>query len=153
MTAKKPLARLDTLVKPSLGPLERQVLQIVCQGGDITVRDTLRALGREAAYTTIMTTLDRLHRKGILNRRKKNRAYVYSSALSLSDLETQMARDLLVELLRCNVRSRDELATLMVSTIAMHDAPLLEVISARIEQAYSGSDMQMDSAVEYRELE
>ncbi len=64
----------------SLGPLEKQVLDIVWNQGEATVQDVRRAQSlqeKNLAYTTIMTILKRLTDKGVLDRHKEGRAYVY----------------------------------------------------------------------------
>ena len=52
-----------------------------------TVRDVHADLrrGRELAYTTVMTVMDNLHRKGALTRERCGRAYVYTAALSRAE--------------------------------------------------------------------
>jgi predicted transcriptional regulator len=54
--------------QPQLGPLETHLLALLCQRKDATVRELLDSGKIEAAYTTVMTTLDRLYKKGLLNR-------------------------------------------------------------------------------------
>ncbi len=66
-------------LRGELGPLERTVMDHIWeQGADVTVRDVLEsAAGGRLAYTTVMTILDRLWRKGFLRRSRVGRAYVY----------------------------------------------------------------------------
>jgi predicted transcriptional regulator len=60
-----------------LGPLERRVLEALWgRSAEARVRD-LQASFPEVAYTTLMTTLDRLHRKGVLERIADGRAFAY----------------------------------------------------------------------------
>src|SRR5437868_1659265 len=54
--------------RPQLGPLESHLLSALCRRGDATVRELLDAGDTDAAYTTVMTTLDRLYKKGLLER-------------------------------------------------------------------------------------
>jgi predicted transcriptional regulator len=61
-----------------LGPLETEVLSIVWDHGEVNVHDVVRRLSRQLAYTTIMTTLDRLYKKGVLNRQKNEHAFFYT---------------------------------------------------------------------------
>ena len=61
------------VVQP-LGPLEVTVMEILWARGEANVRDVVDRLHRPLAYTTIMTTLDRLYKKGLLARRKSDRA-------------------------------------------------------------------------------
>jgi len=58
------------------------------QGTVREIRDRLAAR-RPRAYTTIMTIMDRLARKGVVERRKVGRAYMYSPNLSAEDARTQ----------------------------------------------------------------
>lgn len=70
-----------------LGPLERAVMDRVWMAqGEVTVRDVLSSrAGKRLAYTTVMTILERLWKKGFLTRRKDGRAYAYRAALSQDD--------------------------------------------------------------------
>ena len=65
-----------------LGPLEQRVMDIVWGGDTFTVRDVVARMQREPAYTTAMTTLDRLFKKGLLSREKSGNAFVYRAAMS-----------------------------------------------------------------------
>jgi predicted transcriptional regulator len=71
---------------PPLHELEEQVMDVIWRRGAATVRevmDELNASGsRPRAYTTYMTTLARLDRKGLLVRRREGRADHYRPALS-----------------------------------------------------------------------
>jgi predicted transcriptional regulator len=61
-----------------LGELEAEVMAALWENAQpITVRHTLTALHRPAAYTTVMTVMDNLHRKGLLTRERHRRAYHY----------------------------------------------------------------------------
>jgi len=61
-----------------LGHLESRVMDVLWARGESSVRDVADQLERPLAYTTVMTTLDRLFKKGVLARRKTDRAFVYS---------------------------------------------------------------------------
>lgn len=69
-----------------LGPLEAEVMEVVWDRGDVTVRDVHKALRkgstRPIAYTTVMTTLGRLTDKGLLRRVEEQPAHHYSPLLS-----------------------------------------------------------------------
>lgn len=61
--------------------LEQQVLACLAAAArPLTVTEVLADLGRGLAYTTVMTTLVRLHGKGALTREPVGRAYAYSLA-------------------------------------------------------------------------
>jgi predicted transcriptional regulator len=81
-----------------LAPLELDCMNTLWPMGEGTVREIRDRLAarRPRAYTTIMTILDRLARKGIVERRKLGRAYVYRANLSAEDARAQ-ALHLVVE--------------------------------------------------------
>ncbi len=66
-----------------VGPLELEVLGILSAGSDQSVLDIqsrLKDSGHDLAYTTVMTVLVRLHKKGLALRRKESRHFLYSPA-------------------------------------------------------------------------
>ena len=65
-----------------LGRLEATVMEILWRRGPANVRQVAGELDRPLAYTTVMTTLDRLFKKGLLDRRKQDRAFIYEPRLS-----------------------------------------------------------------------
>src|SRR5271155_2757498 len=74
-----------------LAPLELDCMNTLWPMGQGTVREIRDRLAarRPRAYTTIMTIMDRLARKGIVERRKVGRAYLYSPNLSAEEARTQ----------------------------------------------------------------
>ncbi|HLG17947.1 MAG TPA: BlaI/MecI/CopY family transcriptional regulator [Blastocatellia bacterium] len=88
-------------IKQVLGELEAQVMDIVWQQPDQTVVDVETRLRRkrDIAHTTVLTTLDRMHRKGYLLREKKGKAFVYSARLTRDEFERQLAQEVLGALL------------------------------------------------------
>jgi predicted transcriptional regulator len=73
-----------------LAPLELECMSVLWPLGEGTVRDIYRQLAavRPRAYTTIMTIMDRLARKGIVTRRRVGRAYRYQANLSAAEART-----------------------------------------------------------------
>ena len=67
-----------------LGPLEAEIMDVVWDTGDVTVRDVHRSLNsvRPIAYTTVMTTLGRLTDKGLLRRIEEQPAHHYNAVVS-----------------------------------------------------------------------
>jgi predicted transcriptional regulator len=67
-----------------LAPLEVDCLNALWPRGEATVREIQEALAptRPRAYTTIMTILDRLAQKGVVQRRKTGRAWTYRPNVS-----------------------------------------------------------------------
>jgi predicted transcriptional regulator len=78
-------------------PLELSCLNALWSLGKGNVRDVQQVVckSRPLAYTTIMTVLDRLVRKGKLSRAKEGRAYYYSPEASKDALRDAAIRDLL----------------------------------------------------------
>lgn len=71
----------------TLTPLELAIMKSLWQRQDALVRDVQRDLlpTRPLAYTTVMTVLDRLFKKGLVRRRKKSRAHLYEPTVSESE--------------------------------------------------------------------
>jgi predicted transcriptional regulator len=67
-----------------LGPLEAEIMDVVWDESEVTVRDVHRALNeqRPIAYTTVMTTLGRLTDKGLLRRAEDHPAHRFSPLVS-----------------------------------------------------------------------
>ncbi|MBI2765931.1 MAG: BlaI/MecI/CopY family transcriptional regulator [Chloroflexi bacterium] len=68
----------------SVGELEASVLTALWEGGELATPEVFNHVGRPKglAYTTILTVLQRLHRKGLVSRRGEGKAHIYSAALS-----------------------------------------------------------------------
>jgi BlaI family transcriptional regulator, penicillinase repressor len=88
MTGKAQSPRRSVL---DLAPLELDCMNILWPLGEGTVRQIRDQLAsrRPRAYTTIMTIMDRLARKGVVERRKFGRAYIYRPNLSAEQARTQ----------------------------------------------------------------
>ena len=78
-------------------PLEMLCLKALWSLGEGKVKDVRRLVceTRPLAYTTIMTVLDRLVRKGTLTRRKTGRAYVYAPVLARDQMRRAALREFL----------------------------------------------------------
>src|SRR5699024_12818460 len=72
----------------SLGDLERSVMDVLWNGGSYTVREIHSVLSqeRDLAYTTVMTVLDRLAKKGVADRERVGRSWRYTAAASHEEL-------------------------------------------------------------------
>ena len=78
----------------TLGVLERDVMELAWSRPEVSVRDACERLGSAVAYTTVMTTMDRLFKKGLLLRRKVGRAFVYRAAATQQELENAVLSSL-----------------------------------------------------------
>lgn len=75
-----------------LGDLEAAIMNVVWQRGETTVEHVRAALApeRDPAYTTVMTVMSRLAAKGVLEREKQGRAYVYRATAEQSEIAGSM---------------------------------------------------------------
>jgi predicted transcriptional regulator len=117
-------------MKP-LGHLELTVLRILWDRGESNVHDVAARLERPLAYTTVMTTLDRLFKKGLLARRKGDRAFFYSPKYSRAELEQKQAGELISGLFAAD-RSSELLISCLVDAVGRHDAALLDELERKI---------------------
>lgn len=90
------------------------------------------------AYTTLMTTLDRLYRKGVLTREKSGRAFYYRPKLSQQQLVSQLAGSTLATLLPGDLASMRPIMSMFVDTVSERDHALLdeleELVRARRDE-------------------
>jgi predicted transcriptional regulator len=116
-----------------LGPLEVTVMEILWTRGESNVRDVVDRLGRPLAYTTVMTTLDRLFKKGLLARRKCDRAFLYSPALNRTEWEHKRTGDFVAGFLSVAEPARDLLISCLVEAVGRHDEGLLDELEKKIK--------------------
>jgi predicted transcriptional regulator len=116
-----------------LGPLELTVMEIVWGHPRSSVRDVASHLDRPLAYTTVMTTLDRLYKKGMLHRRKDDRAFVYSPSLSRDEWGRKQAGELVAGLLSNPRHSSELLISCLVDAVGEHDSALLDELERKIK--------------------
>ena len=114
-----------------LGPLEVTVMEILWARGESNVRDVVDRLDRPLAYTTVMTTLDRLFKKGLLARRKSDRAFIYAPSLTRDEWEHKRAGDFVAGFLSVAVPSRDLLISCLVEAVGRHDELLLDELERK----------------------
>ena len=120
---------------PSLGHLEEGVMEVLWTNGDSSVRDVVDTLERPLAYTTIMTTLDRLFKKGLLDRRREARAFIYSARASREEWERSRAGELVAGFLAVPQPRHDLLVSCLVDAVGQHDQELLADLEKKIRSA------------------
>src|SRR5260370_33620846 len=74
-----------------LGPLEQGLLEALWLRGTATVRELLQDGYQDLAYTTVMTTLDRLYKKNLLTREAEGRAFRYAPRVTREELHREVA--------------------------------------------------------------
>jgi predicted transcriptional regulator len=117
-----------------LGPLEIRVMEVLWTAGQSSVRDVVDKLERKLAYTTVMTTLDRLFKKGMLDRQKSERAFLYFPRLSNQEWERQRAGDLVAGFLAGPQPARELLLSSLVDAVGQHDEVLLDQLEEKIRK-------------------
>jgi predicted transcriptional regulator len=113
-------------LQSALGRLERAVMDTVWKGGDHCVRDVQAALEKPVAYTTVMTTLDRLYKKGLVLRRREGRAFVYTAALERHEIESSMTTGLLNGMLSKSPHAAQPFLSNLVDAVGESDGKLLD---------------------------
>src|SRR5258708_1217655 len=104
------------------GPLEPELWGGMWKGGEIRGRDLNVELSSRLAYTTVMTTLDRLYKKGLLDRRKVGKAFLYIPRLTEGEYQAGVTSHLL--------------------SMALHGADAHAVLSSFVDKV-SETDQQM----------
>ncbi len=117
----------------SLGTLERNTLEEVWRQKEVSVRDVVRSFDDRFAYTTVMTTLDRLYKKGYLERKKVERAYVYSAVMSNEQLQTGIVNDVLTGLFEGATRNVEPVLSCIVDAVSETDRELLNDLERLIK--------------------
>ena len=106
-----------------LGSLESQLMERIWARGEVCVGDLHAELASRLAYTTIMTTLDRLFKKGLLDRRKVGKAFYYKAQLSEKEYHERLTQHLF--------------------GMVLHDGKNSDVVLSGFVDAVSGRDEQM----------
>ena len=118
-------------MKP-LGDLETLIMQLAWANPGSTVREIFdRMEGKQKrAYTTVMTTMDRLHRKDLLTRTKDGLAWRYQPTMSQADFEHALADELATEILQVH----GEVGLAAFVDAASTDPAMLDRLAALIAQ-------------------
>ncbi|HEX3790529.1 MAG TPA: BlaI/MecI/CopY family transcriptional regulator [Pseudonocardiaceae bacterium] len=116
------------------GTLEAAVLAVLtAEPVALTVSEVQARLGGERAYTTVMTTLSRLHQKGALVRERHGRAFVYRAAAEPSGVADAMTARRMRSLLESGSDRAGVLAR-FVADLDPGDEQLLARIISQAEQ-------------------
>lgn len=101
--------------------------------GTQSVREVHAALGRDRdlAYTTVMTVLDRLAKKGLVERERDGRAYRYAAARSREDLVAEVMHTALTD----DPAERTAALVAFVERVTPEEAEAMRAALARLEEA------------------
>ena len=118
----------------ALGKLERQVMEETWRLREVSVRDIHRAFEERIAYTTLMTTLDRLFKKKLLERRKEGRAFVYVPVVSRDELDHGIKEDVIDGLLGHGADGVEPVLACIVDTLSQNDRELLDELDRLVQE-------------------
>ena len=120
-----------------LGNLERRVMEAVWSlEGGATVRDVQALLESSLAYTTLMTTMDRLYKKGLLDRRRQGKAFVYQPLQSREEAHRGRALTLIQRLLQ---REPRPVLSCFVEAVSECDRELLGELERLVQSRRQGN--------------
>ena len=125
--------RPRAVVETALGRLERDVLErLWSEDGAVSVRALGESFGGTLAYTTLMTTLDRLHKKGLVQRERAGRAFFYRPSYTREQLETGVQTDLIDAMLGTDAAAARPVMSTFVDAVGQRDAALLDELAELI---------------------
>jgi predicted transcriptional regulator len=115
-----------------LGPLEQRLLEALWARGTATVRELQENGHDDLAYTTVMTTLDRLFKKNLLTREVEGRAFRYAPRYTREELRKEAAGEAFRQLLDATPSASLPLSYL-VEILTERDAQLLDDLQQLVE--------------------
>jgi predicted transcriptional regulator len=122
-----------------LGPLEAEIMDVVWDRDEVTVRDVHRALksARPIAYTTVMTTLGRLADKGLLRRLEDQPAHRYIPLMTRDQYARSTVKSVVDWLIG---HFPDPAVAYFVDRVEKEDERVIERLSEAIEQRKAQGD-------------
>lgn len=121
--------RNESGLKRFFGPLEAKIMDILWSGKEQTIKEVQLELEKEKAtnFNTVMTVMNRLVEKGLLQKRAEGRTTMYKPVLTREEFVNTQSKEMTHELM-------DEFGSVVVSHMidALDDAD--EDLVARLEQ-------------------
>jgi predicted transcriptional regulator len=121
-----------------LGPLEQRLLETIWSRRTATIRELVDDGYHDLAYTTVMTTLDRLFKKNLLTRQPEGRAFRYAPRFTCEELRREVTGEAFRQLLDASPVSSVPLSEL-VEILTERDARLLDELRKLIEAKQENS--------------
>jgi predicted transcriptional regulator len=123
-----------------LGSLEERVMEVLWRSGALAVRDVCMHLKGKPplAYTTVMTTLDRLFKKGLLEREKDGTAFVYRPALTRDDYRRRIVESTVTGLMARSTDADPVLAAFVDAAAEVDEDNLKRLEALIAERRRSG---------------
>ena len=116
---------LSKRCRATLGPLEARVMRVLWEIEECSVREVQQLLHRKIAYTTVLTTLDRLFHKKLVKRRVQGQSFIYTPKGSREQFARLVAENTLRQYLRTPNSSRELLLSCLVKGLVRHDTRLV----------------------------
>ena len=117
-----------------LGELEREVMQLVWSGGEVTAEAIRERLDRKLKESTVRTVLRRLEDKGYVMHRVSGRTFVFRAVESRQDVAARAVKRIVDWF--CNGSLEDALVGM--ADARMLDSRTLQQLAKRIEKAKGG---------------
>jgi predicted transcriptional regulator len=119
-------------IRMVLGSLEADVMESLWRQSPASVREVKDRLARKRplAYTTVMTVMSRLEKKGYLRREQAGRAYVYSPALTYEEFRSRTITSVCTDLLG---GFGEPVLSHFIATVGKLDADDLDELARLIE--------------------
>lgn len=136
-TLSELLSRRNFWQPKSLGPLETQVLDVLWNKGECSVREVLGHIDRPLAYTTVMTTLDRMFKKGVLTRTMADRSFRYAPCDPRFGREGSGASNAFF-----SQNAREMLVSHLLDTVCEYDKTLLDELERHIAERRRQDELQ-----------
>ncbi len=124
-----------------LGPLEQRMLDGLWARGSATVRELVEGDYQDLAYTTVMTTLDRLFKKDLLKRSEEGRAFRYAPRFSREEMHREAASNAFRQLLDASPASSLPLSFL-VEILGERDQQLLDDLRKLVDRKRRELDLR-----------
>lgn len=117
-----------------LGRLEALVMECLWRAEDaLSVRDVAARLDGPWAYTTLMTTLDRLFKKKLASREPRGRAFAYRARLTRTDLGVRALKTAVSDL-HAGTDTRELALAALVDALESHDPDLLDSLDRLVRE-------------------
>lgn len=115
-----------------LGKLETALMKHIWRCGESNVRELQREFLSPLAYTTIMTTMDRLYKKGLLSRRLVGKAFLYAARMNEKHYQELIAQRLIDLALHSGIQGNVVLSH-FVDAVGEKDREMLTRLDALIK--------------------
>jgi len=128
-------------LEKTLGSLEAQIMAIVWGSSEPVcvqdVQESLAGQGKQAAYTTVMTTLGRLFKKGYLARDLRGKAYFYAARVSRNELSDTVTKQVVDGLL---ATFAEPTMSYFVEALSASDPAKLDSLAKMIQSKRDGKE-------------